>query len=388
MPPLAAAGPDGAAGARGAIAVRGGGAVRRAGPAVRADFAVTNENAPAVAEICVRLDGLPLAIELAAARIRSLTPATLLERLGRPPRVAHAGPLDAPVRQQTLRAAIDWSYELLERARAAPLRPARRSSSAAATSKAPKPSPTRSVRAIDVLEALVGEQPRPAIRGRRGRRAVLHARDDSRIRGRAAGGVAGRRGGAPAARGVRPVAGRAGRRRHDRPRLLLAGRARASDPGGVAERSCGARVGARPGRALRASTSRSPPAGPGACSGSTAEGRAWLSRTLEAAGHPESVDASPGSRLGSAALAWQEGDFGAARQFEEQALALFVRHGDEHGAVDGSLAPGGTPPIRQARSNGLETSSMQARDRADRLGRRLSSCRGAHRRVAGGDAGG
>ena len=81
--------------------------------AVKSDFAVTNENAPAVAEICVRLDGLPLAIELAAARIRSLPPATLLERLGDRLALLTQGPRDAPVRQQTLRAAIDWSYALL-----------------------------------------------------------------------------------------------------------------------------------------------------------------------------------------------------------------------------------------------------------------------------------
>jgi len=81
--------------------------------AVKPGFAVTNENAPAVAEICSRLDGLPLAIELAAARVRLLTPQAILDRLEqRLPVLASGGP-DLPARQRTLRSAIDWSHELL-----------------------------------------------------------------------------------------------------------------------------------------------------------------------------------------------------------------------------------------------------------------------------------
>jgi predicted ATPase/class 3 adenylate cyclase len=82
--------------------------------AVKADFKVTNENAPAVAEICARLDGLPLAIELAAARTRVLPPQKMLERLGNRFKLLKGGPRDLPTRQQTLRGTIDWSYELLE----------------------------------------------------------------------------------------------------------------------------------------------------------------------------------------------------------------------------------------------------------------------------------
>ena len=82
--------------------------------AAKADFMVTNVNAPAVAEICVRLDGLPLAIELAAARSKLLSPEALLARLSNRLKLLTGGARDLPARQQTLRAAIDWSYGLLE----------------------------------------------------------------------------------------------------------------------------------------------------------------------------------------------------------------------------------------------------------------------------------
>lgn len=81
--------------------------------AVRPDFAITPENAATVAEICGRLDGLPLALELAAARIALLTPADLLARLARRLPLPSAGPRDLPARQKTLGAAIGWSYQLL-----------------------------------------------------------------------------------------------------------------------------------------------------------------------------------------------------------------------------------------------------------------------------------
>ena len=82
--------------------------------AVKPDFEVTKENAPAVAEICFRLDGLPLAIELAAARIRLFSPKALLDRVGSRLNLLRGGARDLPVRQQTLRDTIDWSYELLD----------------------------------------------------------------------------------------------------------------------------------------------------------------------------------------------------------------------------------------------------------------------------------
>jgi predicted ATPase/class 3 adenylate cyclase len=76
-------------------------------------FAVTATNAAAVAEVCRHVDGLPLAIELAAARCGLLSPAEIAERLGPALAVLGRGPHDAPARQQTLRATIDWSHGLL-----------------------------------------------------------------------------------------------------------------------------------------------------------------------------------------------------------------------------------------------------------------------------------
>ena len=81
--------------------------------AVKPAFTVTNENAPAVAEICYRLDGLPLAIELAAARVRVLPPQRMLVELSHRLRFLMGGARDLPARQQTLRGAIDWSHDLL-----------------------------------------------------------------------------------------------------------------------------------------------------------------------------------------------------------------------------------------------------------------------------------
>jgi predicted ATPase/class 3 adenylate cyclase len=82
--------------------------------AAKPDFSVTDENAPAVAEICARLDGLPLAIELAAARIKLLTPPAMLEWLGSRLKLLRGGARDLPERQRTLRGAIEWSHALLE----------------------------------------------------------------------------------------------------------------------------------------------------------------------------------------------------------------------------------------------------------------------------------
>jgi predicted ATPase len=82
--------------------------------AVRYDFALTEGNAAAVAEICRRLEGLPLAIELAAARTRLLDPEELLRRLSRSLDALGTGAVDLPERQRTLRATVEWSVGLLD----------------------------------------------------------------------------------------------------------------------------------------------------------------------------------------------------------------------------------------------------------------------------------
>ncbi|MBC7814975.1 MAG: AAA family ATPase [Burkholderiales bacterium] len=82
--------------------------------AVRSDFELTAENALDVANICVRLEGLPLAIELAAARTKLLTPRTLLSRLSSRLDTLTGGAQDLPARHQTLQNTIDWSYNLLD----------------------------------------------------------------------------------------------------------------------------------------------------------------------------------------------------------------------------------------------------------------------------------
>ena len=132
--------------------------------AVRPDFAVTDDNAAAVAEICRRLDGLPLAIELAAARLRLFSPEALRDRLGSRLELLRSAARDVPERQQTLRATIDWSYALLEPAEqrvfegwrssptrtSAPSRPSRPRPDGRGRREAPTDRPV----AIDVIESL------------------------------------------------------------------------------------------------------------------------------------------------------------------------------------------------------------------------------------------
>ena len=80
---------------------------------VKPNFALTEENAMAVAGICVRLDGLPLAIELAAARIKILSPRAILAKLENRLKLLTGGASDLPSRQQTMHGAIEWSHDLL-----------------------------------------------------------------------------------------------------------------------------------------------------------------------------------------------------------------------------------------------------------------------------------
>ena len=106
---------------------RRGAALRRAGAAAPSRTSrSTTANAGAVVEICRRLDGMPLAIELAAARVSSMSPAEIAELLDERFRLLTGGRRTAVERHQTLRATVDWSYSLLDEREPARVRPARR----------------------------------------------------------------------------------------------------------------------------------------------------------------------------------------------------------------------------------------------------------------------
>ncbi len=153
--------------------------------AIRPDFALTTENAVTVVEICARLDGLPLAIELAVARLRLLSPEAMLPRLGHGLTLLTSGRRDLPARQQMLRSAIDWSYDLLTEAEQ---RLFRRLSvfvggftleSAAAVCDV---SSSEESVVLDMLAALVRQQPGPHSRRGRWRATLRHAGNNPRVR--------------------------------------------------------------------------------------------------------------------------------------------------------------------------------------------------------------
>ena len=116
VPALGLPDPESAATKEGALSSEAVALFAQRAAAVRPDFAVTSDNAAAISEICARLDGLPLAIELAAARIRLLTPEAMSARLEKRLQLLTGGARDLPARQQTLRGAIDWSHDLLDEA--------------------------------------------------------------------------------------------------------------------------------------------------------------------------------------------------------------------------------------------------------------------------------
>jgi predicted ATPase len=124
--------------------------------AVRYDFALTEDNALDAVEICRRLDGLPLAIELAAARTRLLEPGALLARLGTRLDALGTGPVDLPERQRTLRATVEWSIGLLDDAEQHMLATLSIFVEGWTVDAAMYVSDLTEVRALDLLDALAG----------------------------------------------------------------------------------------------------------------------------------------------------------------------------------------------------------------------------------------
>ena len=113
VPPLSLAAPDGSVAAEADVASEAMRLFVERGQAVKEDFALSPDTIATVSQICSRLDGLPLAIELAAARVKILPPAALLARLERRLPLLTGGGRDLPARQQTMRDALAWSYDLL-----------------------------------------------------------------------------------------------------------------------------------------------------------------------------------------------------------------------------------------------------------------------------------
>ena len=114
VPPLALPAPGQAQSAEAVLRYAAPALFVQCAQAVAPDFVLSDAEAPAVAALCRRLDGLPLALELAAARLRLFTPGALLARLERRLPLLVDGPRDLPARQRTLRATLDWSHDLLD----------------------------------------------------------------------------------------------------------------------------------------------------------------------------------------------------------------------------------------------------------------------------------
>ncbi|HEU0116092.1 MAG TPA: tetratricopeptide repeat protein, partial [Thermomicrobiales bacterium] len=297
--------------------------------AVQPDFAVTSANAPAVAEICARLDGLPLAIELAAARVKLLPPEAMLGRLQRGLQLLTGGGRELPARQQTLRGAIAWGYDLLD---GAEQRLFRRLSvfasgctfdAAEAVAAAPEPL------ALDPLDGMTILLEQSLLRAdERGDETRYRMLETLRVYGRERLAAAGEEAAARAAHGVwfGQLAKEAA--------LALA------SPDGW---PCAERLDADHDN-LRAAIDWALDAGEDATAlkiaadlthywelrGEFTEGRRWLQRALVAdRGGPsrERADASDGAAI----LAIGQGDFAAATAYADQALAHYRAVGDRRG---------------------------------------------------------
>ena len=210
-------------------------------------FALTEQNAPVVAEITARLDGLPLAIELAATRTKVLTPEQILSRLKRRLSILTSGPRSLPERQRTLRAAIAWSYDLLDPverrlfARLSVFSGGWGFESAEAVCD-PDRARTGRPRRADLAGRQVADPPE---RASRAPFALLDAGDDPGVRAGAARGRRRPRAGPAAPRRALPRPGRRGR---TPPRRRRPGRVAGPLRTGARQHPRGPPLGHRPGR--------------------------------------------------------------------------------------------------------------------------------------------
>jgi predicted ATPase/class 3 adenylate cyclase len=301
--------------------------------AVDAQFALTAANATAVAAICARLDGLPLALELAAARVRILAPAALLARLEHRLGLLTGGARDAPARQRTLRAALDWSYDLLSVEEQTLFRRLGvfaggfTLEAVAEVCATPPGRPLDALDALDSLDSLVAKSlARPVeAAGAEPRFAVLESVREYALELLTAGGEE------PAAR-----------RRHAAYYLALAERAEPAlagpDQGSWLDRLeqehdnlRAALAWASEGGTMEAALRLAGALWPfWDLRGHFTEGRRWLAAALRRPG-----PARPAWRAkalhGAGALAWDQEDYGAARPLLEEALAVERASGNRRG---------------------------------------------------------
>jgi predicted ATPase/Tfp pilus assembly protein PilF len=314
----------------------------------RLDFALSASNGALVAEVCRRLDGIPLAIELAAARLRTMTVEQLAQRLDRCLQVLTGGERTASPRQQTLRALIDWSYDLLEPAEKALLGRLSVFAGGWTLEAAMNVCPGEGIEDWEVLDLLTGLADKSLVafeeRGEVGRYRLLeaihqYARERLQERSRQ--------------RPAQPAEPETWRRRHRDLYLLLAEEARAqlreSDPShwfGVLEAEhdnlrqaltyCleaadGGEAGLRLGVALQ------PLWG---IRGYVSEGRLRLNAILSRPAGRDHPKLWAEALHGAGALAYMQGDYREARLLNEQSLTIRWEIGDRQDIADSLNALG------------------------------------------------
>jgi non-specific serine/threonine protein kinase len=301
--------------------------------AVRPSFAVTDENASTVVEICRRLDGLPLAIELAAARVTVLPPRALLDRLSRRLSLLTEGGHDVPERLRTMRAGIAWSYELLsppDQALFRRLAVFAGGFTLAAAEFVWSQGPPRALATVTALvdQSLVqqttseGDDPRFAmletLREFALEQLAAHGEEDAARRAHAAYFGVLAKTAEPGLRGVDQQQWR-DRLENDLDNLRAALGWATSDSACAEDAASGLRLA---GALWYFWFQRGLPG----------EGRRWLVQTL--AGTPERGSDAAQALLGAGTLAWRQGDFAAARTHLDQSVTLWHETTDRCGLAE------------------------------------------------------